>query len=245
MADLHTVLITGVSSGVGHGLAQAYLDRGWKVFGTSRRTPEDLRQRDGFVFRSLDLRDHDAIPTVLKDLLAGTSRLVLVVLNAGVLGRFGDMADADLDELSDKMDVNVWAHKVILDTLFKAGIETAQVVAISSGAAVNGNRGWGGYAISKAALNMLTKLYAAERPETHFCALAPGIIDTAMQEQLCSREPDPRYPSVEVLRSKRHTSEMPTPDEAAERLVRTFERLPSLVESGAFADIRQLPPSAQ
>jgi hypothetical protein len=36
---------------------------------------------------------------------------------------------------------------------------------------------------------------------------------------------------------------MPTPEEAAERLVRTFERLPDLVESGAFADIRQLPPS--
>ena len=87
---------------------------------------------------------------------------------------------------------------------------------------------------------MLVQLYALEQPTTHFCALAPGLVDTAMQDQLCGRAPDDRYAAVEVLRSKRNTPDMPTPAIAAPRLAATIERLPSLVASGDYADVRQI-----
>ncbi|MCP3870534.1 MAG: SDR family NAD(P)-dependent oxidoreductase [Gammaproteobacteria bacterium] len=48
-----------------------------------------------------------------------------------------------------------------------------QIVMISSGAAVLGNQGWGGYAISKAALSMLARLYAHEFTQTHI-SLVPS-----------------------------------------------------------------------
>ena len=78
------------------------------------------------------------------------------------------------------MKINVWSNKVICDWLLKSIPEIYQIVFMSSGAAVNGNRGWGSYSLSKATLNMLAKLYAAEAKQTHFSALAPGLVDTAI-----------------------------------------------------------------
>ena len=234
------LLITGVSSGIGHGLAEFYLEQGYRVLGTSRRTPPDLLEHPEFRFRSIDLGHPTALGPPITALLDETRHLDLVVLNAGILGGFGDLGDADLDDLTHTMQVNVWSNKCVLDALYGAGVTIQQVVAVSSGASVNGNRGWSGYSISKAALNMLVTLYARERPETHFAALAPGLVDTFMQEQLRARAPDDRYPAVEVLRGKQHTPDMPQPEDAAEVLAATIADLPQRVDSGAYADIRKL-----
>ena len=88
---------------------------------------------------------------------------------------------------------------------------------------------------------MLTKLYAKEQPQTHFCAFAPGLVETPIQDVLQSMSPDERFPSLETLRSKRGTADMPEPREAARRFLTAFDRLPKLVASGEFADIRSLP----
>jgi len=237
------VLITGVSSGLGFGLAKEYLQRGRAVLGMSRRRPEDLARHENFFFESVDLAQNEAIRPALGRLLGQVDSLDLAILNAGVLGNLADMAEQSLEEIQHVMQVNVWANKVLLDVLFPAAAPR-QVVTISSGASVNGNRGWGGYSISKAALNMLTRLYARERPDTHFCALAPGLVDTAMQDEICGREADERFPSVESIKSKRHTEAMPTGEQLAPRLVEIIDRLPQLVDSGEFADIRQ-PPLAE
>ena len=72
------VFITGVSSGIGHGLAAEYLEQGWEVFGVSRRTPDfDSSQ---FHFQPLDVTDEAAVPGVLEKLLAGVPMLDHVVL---------------------------------------------------------------------------------------------------------------------------------------------------------------------
>jgi benzil reductase ((S)-benzoin forming) len=241
---LETTLITGVSSGLGNGLAHAYLERGGEVFGVSRREPTDLLRRDRFHFQTLDLQDVNQIGPQLKKLLADVDRLDLVILNAGILGEIKDLQETALSAIRRVMDVNVWANKLVLDHLFRSGTPIRQVVTISSGASVNGSRGWGAYSLSKATLNMLTRLYAREQPDTHFCALAPGPIDTAMQDYLCELQADDRYPSINVLKAKRNTIKMPAPRDAANRVSAAIEHLPDLVKSGDFADIRK-PPLAQ
>ena len=234
------VFITGVSSGIGLALAQQYLDQGRDVYGVSRRRPIELMEKTGFRFASVDLSDHDATRVCIVDLLQEVDSLEMAILNAGVLSPFGDLADSDLARLQDVMEVNVWANKTVIDALYAGQRSVQQVIAISSGASVSGNRGWNGYAISKAALNMLVKLYAAERPETYFCALAPGTVDTAMQDELCALPADSRFATLEVLRSKRGTDAMPRPVEAARRLIETFSRLPQICASGDYADVRKL-----
>lgn len=236
-----SLLITGVSSGIGLGLANVYLEQGCQVFGVSRRQPKGLLDKPRFRFRTLDLNEREDIGPAFDSLLADVNHLDLVILNAGILGQFGDMRVVQLEAMKHAMDINLWANKVILDHLFSSLESISQVVTISSGASVNGNRGWSGYAISKAALNMMTMLYARELPQTHFCALAPGLVETEIQDELAEIPRDERYSSLDAIASKCGTPEMPKPQKAGQLLSEIIGQLPDLVESGAYADIRKPP----
>lgn len=242
---MRRIFITGVSSGIGHAVAHRYLTAGEEVYGVSRRAPADLFDFERFFFTNVDLADHERTASQIATLLDELESLDLAVLNAGILGEFGDLAERSLAELKYVMEVNVWANKTVLDVLFSDGRDVRQVVAMSSAAAMVGNRGWGGYAISKAALNMLIKLYSREQPGTHFCALSPGLVDTAMQEEIAAIPRDGRYASLETLRAKRHTPDMLNPAEAAWRLTALFDQLRDLVPSGDYADARKLPVPAR
>jgi NAD(P)-dependent dehydrogenase (short-subunit alcohol dehydrogenase family) len=233
-----TILITGVSSGLGHGLAKIYLEQGAQVYGCSRRAPDDLIQ-SGLHFASVDLSDGKAGPEKLSNLIGDVERFDCVILNAGKLGEIRDMKDAPLEDLRETMEINVWANKWILDMIFEQASEVKQVVGISSGASHSGSRGWNGYSLSKASLNMLIKLYAGERPSTHFTSFAPGLVDTAMQDYLTDLPADERYKPLEILKSAKGTDKMPDSATCAQMLIDAF---PKLLErpSGEFADIRKL-----
>jgi benzil reductase ((S)-benzoin forming) len=234
------VLITGVSSGIGHELARRYLDEGRAVYGVARRRPDGLLGRPGFHFRELDLASFDDIPLALADLVGGKTALDLVVLNAGLLGRIQDLDRTSLDEIRHLMDVNVWSNKVLLEALWRHGVTTRQVVAVSSGAGVKGHRGWGAYAISKAALNMLMQVMSAEHPDVHFSALAPGLVDTAMQEYIRTLPDTPEYASVDRLKKAHGTDAMLDAKTAAERMARVIPGL-TAHPSGTYLDMRQMP----
>jgi NAD(P)-dependent dehydrogenase (short-subunit alcohol dehydrogenase family) len=238
--ETRRVLITGVSSGIGLGLTRALLHQDVRVLGISRHAP-DLRTPGQFQFVPCDLSYQKEISPAIKRLLADVPGLDLAILNAGILGPFGDLKTQSLDEMQRVMQVNLWANKVILDVLQELQIPIRQIVMMSSSAAIHLQRGWGGYAISKAALNALVHLAAPEWPQTHLCAFAPGPIDTSMQDQLCSLPPDPRYPSLDRLRARRGTAEMPDGDESAPALLEAIWRLPELVPTGSYVDIRTLP----
>jgi len=232
---MQRVLITGVSSGLGHALAEEYLARGNEVYGLSRRGAGISHEH--FHERKADLGDIEHIPDVL-DALLGDARIDLAVLNAGILGEFKPMPETSVTELRRGMDINLWSNKVILDWFTKRGAP-AQVVLISSGAAVTGHKGWGMYALSKAALNMLAQLYAHDLPDTHVSAFAPGLVHTAMQDHIYEKVDEDRFPSVKRLKAARGTPDMPEPAEAARRIADAFARLPERIESGGFTDIRR------
>jgi benzil reductase ((S)-benzoin forming) len=232
------VFITGVSSGIGLGLTRAYLERGARVYGLSRREPP-IEGQSGFIFQRGDLESLEMLPETVKRLLAGLKELDLMILNAGALGRIADLAETPVAQMQEVMQVNLWANKVILDVVFELGISVAQVVAMSSGAATTPNRGWNAYAISKAALNMLIGLYAAERPETHFCALAPGIVDTAMQDRVAEMPKDGRFASLDMLRMAKGSPMMPKPEDAAPRLIEGIAKAAKF-PSGSFLDLQSL-----
>lgn len=234
-APMKTAFITGTSSGLGRALAEQLLGSGCAVYGCSRRGCDLAGIHD----RVLDLTDGQALAGSLNSLLADVDGLDLVVLNAGVLGHISDLVDTPLDDLKQVMEVNLWANKRVMDWLHDWGRPLDQVVMISSGAAVLGNHGWGGYALSKAALNMLAKLYAHEFPHSHITALAPGIIDTAMMDHLCAEADSEAFPALERLRRARGTEAMPGPPDAAQRLLSVLPRLRDW-PSGSFVDIREI-----
>lgn len=231
------VCITGVSSGLGHGLAKVFLEKGTEVYGCSRRAPDKLIQR-GLHFKSVDLNDVENGLPEFKKLIEAVDHFDLVILNAGKLGQIRDMEDTPLEDLRETMEVNVWSNKWILDALHRSS-RVSQVVAISSGASLSGSRGWNGYSVSKAALNMLIKLYAGEQQDTHFTSLAPGLVDTAMQDYLTNLPEDPRYAPLEILKAAKGTVNMPDGEACARKLIEALPLLKNL-ESGSYADIRKL-----
>jgi alcohol dehydrogenase len=231
------VFVTGSSSGLGHALVDHYLSKGEECFGLSRSTPENAAL---YRFEPCDVARPEAIEHAMEQLFEGVKRVDLVYLNAGTLGRIQDMSACGLDELKRQMDINLWANKVILDFFISHAIEVGQVVAISSGASVNGSLGWNGYSLSKAALNMMMKLYAREMTGTHLCALAPGLIETPMLGSILYGDHDTqRYTSVQVLRDAKESGGVMRPDEAAAAIDGVLETVRTR-ESGAFLDIRQM-----
>jgi len=233
------VLITGTHTGLGNGLARFYLkDEQNTVYGISRNNDRELVYPN-FHFHARDLSKLDEIKTKIPRFLKGVRELDLVILNAGVLNEVKDLADTPVEEIRNTMDINVWANKVLIDTLYSIPIKIRQIIAISSGASVSGSRGWNAYALSKATLNMLIRLYAGEQKGTHFCALAPGLIDTAMQDYVYNLPETDKYPVVKKLKAARGTDQMPDPDKAAAIVAKAIEKAGKL-ESGSFADVRKL-----
>ncbi len=231
-----SVFITGVSRGLGKGLAQVCLADGHEVYSCSRSGAsfdKNMHHVD------CDLSALDDIEQTLSQLLAEVRSLELVILNAGMIGQVKKMQDTDVTELEKIMSVNVWSNKKILDFLLKSNISIKQIVLISSGAAVLGSKGMSGYAISKAALNMLSKLYAHEFPDTHICAIAPGLISTDMMDYLCHDTDAEAYPAIQRLKSSIGTEAMQTPEEAAGKIIKALSTLTEFA-SGEFVDLREI-----
>ena len=192
-------------------------------------------------FLQLDLSGLKEIRSKVRDFLKNESAMDLVILNAGILNDIRDLKDTDIEEIKKVMDVNVWANKALIDILFEQLDSIHQVVAISSGAAVSGTRGWNAYALSKATLNMLIDLYSREHLQTHFCALAPGLIETGMQDYL-NKLPEAyekKFPMVKKLKEARGTDNMPKPKEAAV-IVANAIQIVTDHENGSFLDVRNM-----
>lgn len=235
MRAMH-LLLSGHTRGLGRALAETAAAGGATVYGLARGrldpAPAGLRQVQA------DFAQPAALDGALDALVPPDAPLEVVILNAGVLGPVAAMADTSLAALHEVMDVNVWANKVILDWLVRrAAPPPRQIVLMSSGASISGQFGWGAYAMSKAALNMLARLYAHELPRSHLCALAPGLVATAMQDEL-ARHSAATFPSLARLHAARGTPDMPRAEVAAARLL---ERLPALLRfpSGEFVDVRR------
>jgi len=233
MLSRKNILITGVSSGLGFALAQAYLEKGDTVYAIGKTIPKQLENNPHFFFFPYDLSDTFMLKSTLQDFIKHHS-FDIVILNAGVLGDINTLAQIDTAHIKEVMEINVWANKELIDTLQEFST-VQQIVGISSGAAVNGSKGWGAYSLSKSALNMLLKVYAKEFPETHFSALAPGIIQTPMVKHIIEKVDDSLYPSAKTLKE----SYIQTPKEAANNLLYTFPKLLDY-ESGSFLDVRTM-----
>ena len=235
------VFITGNSSGLGLALAESLLERDAIVWGMSRRgCALAEHDDDGIRDRKQDIGNLNHLEEGLDRLLSDCQRLDLVVLNAGILGRIQEISHTDVHDLEHMMRVNVWANKLILDWFIERQIPIDQVVAISSGAAVNMSYGWGGYSLSKAALNNLIKLYAPEMPDTHLISFAPGLVDTSMQDYLCGEVDSEEFPSVQKLKDARGSENMPEPRQAADRILDLLDDLKENHDSGDFVDIRNI-----
>jgi len=218
---------------LGNALAHAYLENGDRVYAVGRNLPKMFEHYTNFVFFPYNLQETFLLKNTLKEFISQRS-FDIAILNAGILGEIAPLSQTNLETIKEVMEINVWANKEIIDALNEFAF-IKQIIAISSGASINGSKGWGAYALSKAALNMLLNVYAKELPDIHFTALAPGVVDTGMVRHIINEINADEFPSVTRLKN----NPIQSPKDAAHRLIKAF---PSLLEheSGSFLDIRTM-----
>jgi NAD(P)-dependent dehydrogenase (short-subunit alcohol dehydrogenase family) len=106
-----TVLITGVSSGLGRAFAIELLNAGYRIVGTVRRAelvPEFEAQKPAAAFaRVLDLKNQDAIQQVVEDVEKTVGPIDVLINNAGY-GHEGILEESSIGELRDQFEVNVF-----------------------------------------------------------------------------------------------------------------------------------------
>ena len=179
-----TALVTGAGRGLGRALARAQLSGGWSVVADARRAGHLAAALPGAVVVPGDVTDpahRDALASAVR----GLGRLDLLVNNASDLGPspLPRLADVPLAAASRVLEVNVLAP-LALTQLFLPLLRASRgtVMNISSDAAVEAYEGWGAYGSSKAALDQLTAVLAAEEPDLAVYAVDPGDLRTAMHQ---------------------------------------------------------------
>ena len=199
-----TVLITGVSQGIGLGLANHYWDAGWKVFGAYRSDPKGFcylsdsaslgggPDRDSRVEAQdikLDVTSIESIQAAFKQLRTYTSSLDLLIINAV---RFGDGQDSvnekfDIEDMMLTYRTNTLGPLLVTQAAipFLEHGDGKKVIHISSKVGSiqdNSSGGMYGYRASKTALNMINQNLALELKSKSIISVImhPGWVQTSM-----------------------------------------------------------------
>ncbi|MGA7426322.1 MAG: SDR family NAD(P)-dependent oxidoreductase [Rhodoplanes sp.] len=224
-------LVPGASHGIGYTTALALTRAGAHIVAVAR-TVGGLEELDDAVRAEggaatlvpLDLDDFEGIARLALALNERYQRLDILIGNAGLLGPVSPLGHVDPKEFEQVMRINVTANLQLIrcmDPLLRIA-PAGRVVFLSSGAAHNARAYVGPYSISKAALEMLARTYAAETVTTRVRVnlINPGATRTRMRAQFMPGE-DPMT--------------LPTPDRVADAIVRLC--LPSFEETGRLYDI--------
>ncbi|MDQ3627263.1 MAG: SDR family oxidoreductase [Actinomycetota bacterium] len=200
-----TALITGASRGLGRALALALARRGWSLVVDARGAEALDTVADGLRVAGAASVHAFAGDVAEREHLAQLVRAApvidLVVANASTLGPspLPGLADYPLEALRRVIEVNVVAPLALVQLALPRLHPDATILMVSSDAAVEAYEGWGGYGASKAALDQLSAVLAAEHPKLRVHAVDPGDMRTRMQAEAFPGEDISDRPEPETV----------------------------------------------
>jgi NAD(P)-dependent dehydrogenase (short-subunit alcohol dehydrogenase family) len=188
--DTKTALITGASRGLGLALARSLASEDWALI-------IDARGTEALELARAELADLTSVVAIPGDVrneehrraLAGVARdaggLDALVNNASILGPSPQPAllDYPLDALEEVYRANTLAPLALIQAVRSELKPGARILNVTSDAAIEPYEGWGGYGSSKAALEQLSNILAAENPDLRVYRVDPGDMRTRMQQE--------------------------------------------------------------
>jgi NAD(P)-dependent dehydrogenase (short-subunit alcohol dehydrogenase family) len=244
---MKSAIVTGASRGLGLALARALAEREWSLvidargaaaleaaraeLGAAARDaaaePDAAREAPAAATPVIAVPGDIAEESHRRALVAAAGeRIDLVVNNASLLGPsplppVAELAPADLEEI---LRANVAGPLGLIRLALPHVPEGGRIVNVTSDAAVEPYEGWGGYGASKAALEQLTRILAAERPDLRVYSVDPGDMRTRMHQDA--------FPGEDI-------SDRPPPEASVPGLLELIE---GDLPSGRYA-ARELSPS--
>jgi NAD(P)-dependent dehydrogenase (short-subunit alcohol dehydrogenase family) len=185
MGGVPVAIVTGASRGLGLALARSLVQRGWQLVVDARgedALSEATAGLEGVTPVAGDLAD----PAHRRALVeAAGPQIGLLVNNASLLGPSPQpaLADYPLAELRRVYEVNVLAPLELVQLALPRLGADAAILNVTSDAAVEAYEGWGGYGSSKAALEQLGAILAAEHAALRVYTVDPGDMRTQMHQE--------------------------------------------------------------
>jgi len=223
-------LVTGASRGIGYAVARALAKQGAHIIAVAR-TQGGLEELDDEIRKDggtatlvpLSLTDVDGIARLGAALYERHGKLDILVGNAGVAGPSSPLGHIDLKPWNDVMAVNLTANFQLIrcmEPLLQKS-DAGRAVFITAGSANKAPGYRGPYAASKAALDTLLRVWAAETASTPIRVnlFSPGPIRTRMRATV--------FPGEDPMT-------LDTPEQAAEFIVPMCA--PSFTETGRLYD---------
>ncbi|AKH99918.1 dehydrogenase of unknown specificity, short-chain alcohol dehydrogenase like [Hoeflea sp. IMCC20628] len=231
--DGRIALVTGASRGIGYWTALALAKQGAHVIAVARTTGgledlDDAIQAEGgsTTLVPMDLTDMPAIDRLGSAINDRWGKLDILVANAGVLGTISPVGHVEAKVFDKVMAVNVTATWRVIRSVEPLLInsDAGRALILSSGVAHSARAFWGPYAASKAAVETLARVWAAETEKTALTvnSIDPGATRTAMRAQAVPGE---------------NPDTLPHPSEVAEKLVPLCS--PSCTESGKLFRVKE------
>lgn len=256
--SLHLILLTGGSRGMGLAMAQQLLQPGHMLVSMARHTQPALTalaQAQGAALEQWqqDLAHSTQAAQRLTDWLAAQNPVrfasATLINNAGVIPPIAPLSASDAAQMAQALRVGLEAP-MLLTGAFLGGTEdwcradgtplVRKVLNISSGLGRRAMASQAPYCAAKAGMDHFTRCLALEEAlKPHgalVCALAPGVIDTDMQQQLRSADPT-LFPDVANFANLKAGGNLTSPQDAAARVLAWLER-PDF-GSVPVADVRQ------
>jgi NAD(P)-dependent dehydrogenase (short-subunit alcohol dehydrogenase family) len=206
-----TAMITGASRGLGLAFARRLADDGWTLIIDARGERDlkvaraELAEQTNVVAIPGDVRSEEH-RRALADAARDAGGLDALVNNASILGPSPqpELLDYALDVLEEVYRANAIAPLALIQAVRHELKPGARIINVTSDAAVEPYEGWGGYGSSKAALEQLSNILAAENPDLRVYWTDPGDMRTQMQQEA--------FPDEDI-------SDRPVPEESVPGLI--------------------------
>ena len=242
---MNLYIVTGTTQGLGKALAGVIArDPGNELIALARAPDGAI---PGGIRFEVDLAETAALDRALDRVEAhirGRKYAKAVLINnAGVVAPVGPLEKVDGAALERNLVVNLVAPMRLMGRFLAAtgGIGLVRIINISSGAGRRAISGWGAYCAAKAGLDMATRVVALESESrgraVEAVSLAPGVIDTGMQDVVRGASPED-FADVERFRAMKAEGALRPAEEVAADILRL--EAAGLLKGDAVLDLRQL-----